>query len=139
MPARTSKFNILVPAAVAVVALTALALWMGRGTGKPLSLRVPGTDQAPGSDSSGHGKAILAGKLITGTGKPSNRSGSWPQFRGPDHDGISKATTPLAHSWEATGLRQLWAVDVGDGYAGPVIHNGRVYLMDYDLANKQDA
>jgi outer membrane protein assembly factor BamB len=33
----------------------------------------------------------------------------------------------------------LWSVEVGEGYAGPAVHKGRVYLMDYDREKKQDA
>jgi outer membrane protein assembly factor BamB len=33
----------------------------------------------------------------------------------------------------------MWAVDVGEGYAGAAVRNGRVYVMDYDREKKQDA
>jgi outer membrane protein assembly factor BamB len=33
----------------------------------------------------------------------------------------------------------LWAVDCGEGYAGAAVREGRVYLMDYDAGNKQNA
>ena len=32
----------------------------------------------------------------------------------------------------------LWSVDVGEGYAGAAVLEGRVYLMDYDQANQAD-
>ena len=34
---------------------------------------------------------------------------------------------------------ELWSLDVGDGYAGASVLNGRVYLMDYDRDKRQDA
>jgi outer membrane protein assembly factor BamB len=139
MSARTPKLTVWIPIAVGVVAMAILAAWLAIGSGKPLAIRVPGTDQAPGSALAGYANAILAGKLISSEGKPAAQSGAWPQFRGLDHDGISKDTTRLARSWEPSGLRQLWSIDVGDGYAGPVVLNGRVYLMDYDPVHKQDA
>jgi len=134
-----SQVYTLVPAALGVVAVGVLIVWIASGTGKPLALRVPGTDQAPGSELGSRGNAILAGKLLRSNGKPGAAMGAWPQFRGPDHDDISKASTHIARSWEATGLRQLWGIDLGDGYAGAAILNGRLYLMDYDVARKQDA
>ena len=106
---------------------------------QPLALRVPGTDHAPGADSATYTNAVLTGKLLLSTGKPGVGLGAWPQFRGVDHDGISKAERHLARSWDTSGPRSLWGIDVGDGYAGAAIHRGRVYLMDYDHANKQDA
>ena len=139
MPASASKKYILVPAALGVLALAVLIAWLASGSGKPLALRVPGTDKAPGSEPGARGNAVLAGKLLHSTGKPAAASGAWPQFRGPDRDNISKASTRLARSWEPGGLRELWATDVGDGYAGAAILNGRLYLMDYDVARKQNA
>src|SRR6266404_6008553 len=100
MRAQILKVNILVPIALGLIALVALAIWMGSGPGKPLAIRVPGTDQAPGADLGSRGNAILAGKLVNSNGKPAAGSGTWPQFRGPDRDGISKASNQLARSWE---------------------------------------
>ena len=45
---------------------------------------------------------------------------------------------PLAQSWPAEGPPVLWSVDVGEGYAGAAIDSGRVYLIDYDGANRAD-
>jgi outer membrane protein assembly factor BamB len=33
----------------------------------------------------------------------------------------------------------LWSVDVGEGYAGAAVSDGRVYVMDYDREKRQDA
>lgn len=55
----------------------------------------------------------------------------WPQFRGPNRDGISKATG-LMRSWPEGGPRVLWSAEVCQGYAGPAIVDGRVYFNDYD-------
>lgn len=135
---RSKKF-ILVPAALGLLALAVLIAWLASGTGKPLAMRIPGTDHAPGSESGARGNAVLAGKLVASTGKPGTNSGAWPQFRGPDHDNISKSSTHLARAWGSGGLQELWGTDVGDGYAGAAVLKGRLYLMDYDVARKQDA
>src|SRR5512135_2110160 len=55
----------------------------------------------------------------------------WPQFRGPDRSGISKATG-LLRAWPEGGPRQLWTTPVAQGYAAPAICAGRVYFNDYD-------
>lgn len=52
----------------------------------------------------------------------------WPQFRGPGRDGVS-AEKGLAASWPADGPKELWRVELGDGYSAPVIAAGRVYTM----------
>ena len=134
-----AKAMFLLPGALGLLALVAFALWFGRGTEKPLALRVPGTDHAPGAEGGTNGNAVLAGKLARSDGQPANLPGAWPQFRGPNRDGISTETTSLARKWEPAQPRELWGIDVGDGYAGGTVLNGRVYLMDYDREKKQDA
>jgi outer membrane protein assembly factor BamB len=134
-----AKTTYLIPGALGLLALVAFALWFGRGTDKPLALRVPGTDQAPGSEGGTGTNAVLAGKLVPSDGQPANLPGAWPQFRGPNRNGASTETTALARTWQPGQPRELWGIDVGDGYAGAVVLNGRVYLMDYDREKKQDA
>jgi outer membrane protein assembly factor BamB len=56
---------------------------------------------------------------------------NWPQFRGPNRDGISRETG-LLRKWPDGGPNVLWKVDACQGFAGPAIFNGRVYLNDYD-------
>ena len=100
---------------------------------------MPGTDQAPGGELGGNANPVLAGKLVRSDGQPANLPGAWPQFRGPNRDGISRETVSLARAWQPSEPRELWAIDVGEGYAGAAVLNGRVYLMDYDRDQKQDA
>lgn len=53
----------------------------------------------------------------------------WPQWRGPDRNGISKETG-LLKSWPATGPKKLWSVkDLGDGYGTVSIKGDRIYLQ----------
>jgi len=56
-------------------------------------------------------------------------SSDWPQFQGPNRNGISPETG-LAMTWPETGPRVLWKVAVGVGYAGPVVSDGKVFLLD---------
>ncbi len=82
---------------------------------------------------------LASGLTVPGPGEPSILPGSWPSFRGPERDGVSRETTPLLETWPAGGPPVLWSVEVGEGYAGPVIEDGRVYLMDYDREAQADA
>jgi outer membrane protein assembly factor BamB len=128
----------LAPAVLALLGILALALWISRNPNKPLALRVPGTDQAPGSESGAEGNAVLAGKLIRGEGQPAKTAGNWPQFRGSQRDAISRERG-LSRLWQPSEPRELWSVEAGEGYACAAVFNGRVYLMDYDREKKQDA
>lgn len=56
-------------------------------------------------------------------------AGNWPQWRGPDRDGISKETG-LLKEWPAEGPRLLWkAGGLGDGFSTPAVVNEGVYLI----------
>jgi outer membrane protein assembly factor BamB len=98
----------------------------------------------PGADHSGGGStaaAKLVGEFKKGadfSGTPSDYPGAWPNFRGSNHDAVSPETVRLARNWGTAGPRQLWAVELGEGYAGPAVRNGRVYLLDYDRENQAD-
>jgi outer membrane protein assembly factor BamB len=134
-----AKRPFLLPGLAAIVAVAALILWLTRGPDGYLTLRLPGTDQAPTSGAGAKSNPVLVGKLIPSDGKPAELPGGWPRFRGHDGDAISKESTSLLRTWEASGPRQLWATDVGEGFAGAAVLNGRVYVMDYDREHKQDA
>jgi outer membrane protein assembly factor BamB len=53
---------------------------------------------------------------------------AWPNFRGPDHNGISKETGWSA-SWPAGGPKKLWKAKVGIGFASFAVSNGKVYTV----------
>jgi outer membrane protein assembly factor BamB len=55
----------------------------------------------------------------------------WPQFLGPERNSTSPETN-LLRSWPRNGPELLWTVAVGRGYGGPVIKDGKVYLLDRD-------
>ena len=58
----------------------------------------------------------------------------WPQFRGPRHDGISPEKG-IRKSWRPAP-KQLWKVAMTDnGYSGPAVAGGRVYIIDHQGKN----
>ena len=131
------KFAPWLPAIVAVMALAALSLWWTGGVDRGVVKRVPGTDAPPGVDATALANPAQTGKVTSGPGQPANLPGAWPQFRGPARDGMSASPPPLARSWPTDGPPKLWTVPVGEGYAGPAVEAGRVFLMDYDREAKQ--
>jgi outer membrane protein assembly factor BamB len=73
-------------------------------------------------------------------GTPSKLPGSWPAFRGPNHDNIGADSVPLASRWPKGGPPVKWTVpDLGEGYSGPSVHAGRVYLQDYDVKLREES
>jgi len=125
---------------LALAAGAILAVWLTVPVRAPVDLRIPGADRPAGLATSSESSDVFArGVLTTGTGKPFGSEGAWPQFRGPQGDGISRETFALSFQWPEKGPPVVWAVEVGEGYAGPIISQGRVYLMDYDREKQRDA
>ncbi|HKV35866.1 MAG TPA: PQQ-binding-like beta-propeller repeat protein [Pyrinomonadaceae bacterium] len=54
---------------------------------------------------------------------------NWPQWRGPNRDGVSKETG-LLKQWPADGPPLVWkAIGAGRGYSSFSVANGRLYTM----------
>ncbi|TMQ33361.1 MAG: PQQ-like beta-propeller repeat protein, partial [Planctomycetota bacterium] len=60
------------------------------------------------------------------------RAEDWPQWRGPERDGVCHETG-LLESFPARGLQVRWRVPVGWGFSSPVVAQGRVYLADSEV------
>jgi hypothetical protein len=55
----------------------------------------------------------------------------WPQFLGPERNSTSPQKN-LLRAWPESGPDHLWSVNLGIGYGGPVVKDGKVYLLDRD-------
>jgi len=61
-----------------------------------------------------------------------NRADDWPQWRGPNRDGVWRETGIL-ETFPPGGLKFLWRVPVGPGFSSTVVAEGRVYLIHSEL------
>src|SRR5688572_7663082 len=53
----------------------------------------------------------------------------WPQWRGPERNGVSQETG-LLKEWPQGGPKLLWQVkDLGEGYSTPAVVGDRLYLI----------
>ena len=50
----------------------------------------------------------------------------WPQYRGPNHNGISTETMP---TWPKGGLRPLWKAPTPNGFSSFVVADGRAFTL----------
>jgi len=121
----------------AIIFLALFSWWVFAAPSYITPERVPGMDNRPPmkpiSDS------VFIGENFDSLGQFDRMvSGSWPRFRGNDFDNISKDATPLAESWDTAGPPVLWQTTLGEGYSGPVVMNGRVYILDYNEKRKAD-
>ncbi|MCX6335428.1 MAG: PQQ-binding-like beta-propeller repeat protein [Bacteroidia bacterium] len=124
---------------IAVVLLSAVLVWWLIDNHYPadIVLRVPGMDNRPKMEP--RPDTVIIGEFLDTLGKFDGVVyGEWPRFRGSDFDNINKDTMPLAESWDSTGPPIVWKVSLGEGYAGPVVKNGRVYILDYNERRKAD-
>jgi outer membrane protein assembly factor BamB len=62
------------------------------------------------------------------TESKATRPGDWPQWRGPNRDGLS-LETGLFKMWPDAGLPMLWKQPIGRGFSSSAIVNGRLYTM----------
>lgn len=58
----------------------------------------------------------------------------WPQWRGPERNGVAAQSPPLAEAWPNGGPRRVWQVEAlmddgkETGHSSPAVASGRVYL-----------
>ena len=65
----------------------------------------------------------------------SARADDWPQWLGPQRDGVWRETGILV-KFPSNGPPLRWQTAIGAGYAGPAVADGRVYVTDRKLAPK---
>jgi hypothetical protein len=123
----SGKKIILVAGLVISVFIAVLSWWLLKDQPLDVSERVPGMDHrpklVPRSDS------VIIGQNFDTLGSIDEiMPGDWPRFRGTGFDNISRDTTPLRDKWDTAGPRIVWRTTLGEGYAGPAVHNGRVTL-----------
>ena len=138
MQGKSNRFLATLPVLASLAALTAVVAWWISSSEGEFKLRLPGADASP-DETRVDGNPTLGGKVIPGAGQPTSLPGVWPQFRGPNRDGTSTNAFNLSRDWSNKPPRELWSLDVGEGYAGPAVRNGRVYLLDYDRDRRQSA
>ena len=55
-------------------------------------------------------------------------AGDWTQWGGPAQD-FQSVASGLAAEWPESGPKQLWSRELGAGYSGILIEDGRLYTM----------
>jgi len=56
----------------------------------------------------------------------------WPQFQGPDRNGISQEDD-IARIWPEGGPTMLWNRSLGKGFGGAAVRDGEVFVLDREL------
>ncbi len=61
------------------------------------------------------------------------RADDWPQWLGPQRDGVWREDGIL-EKFPKEGLKPRWRTKIGEGYSGPAVAGGKVYITDRLLA-----
>lgn len=132
--------SIGIPVLLAWVGGVVLWIWLSGDWAGPMERRIAGLDrqQGPLVHLPETKTTLQPGQPIFSAGQPSKLSDSWPCFRGPNRDGISRESLPLADQWPPGGPAVVWQRQLGPGHAGAAVAQGRVFVLDYDVAAQAD-
>lgn len=67
---------------------------------------------------------LLSAIVVMGAAPPAG----WPQFGGPDRN-FTVGAAGLAEGWPATGPKELWRRDLGEGFSPVAADGGRLFTM----------
>ena len=73
-------------------------------------------------------RPIFLALVVAGLALPVNGE-DWPQWRGANRDGQWQEAG-LIEKFRSSELAPKWRVEIGSGYCGPTVAQGRVYVMD---------
>jgi outer membrane protein assembly factor BamB len=134
---RHKKTIIAITVGTAILYLCAILWWHIYTPMEHLSIQEPGADNRP------EGTARSASDVVIGEffffyaeGSPSPLTGKWHCFRGSDYKNSVQTGRQIDFS---SDFQVQWKVETGEGYAAPVIYNGKVYFLDYNEELSSDA
>ncbi len=64
------------------------------------------------------------------------RADDWPQWRGPQRDGVWRESG-IVEKFAESQLPIVWRAPLGPGYSGPTVADGRVFVTDRQVEPKQ--
>ena len=79
---------------------------------------------------------LLAVVALSSFGGAAQKSGTlwWPQFRGPNSSGLGEGRPPVHFGPDQN---VVWKIAVGAGLSSPIVWDDRIFLTEFDHANKQ--
>jgi outer membrane protein assembly factor BamB len=134
----TKKTVRLVTIATATLYAGILAGWHFYSPGRNVALQAPGADNRP-PETARRADDVRIGEFFMRYGDDLDlpaTTGQWACFRGETFTNVVDAAEDVTPGEEDYPV--VWSVETGEGHAAPVIHNGRVYFLDYDEALSSD-
>ena len=72
-------------------------------------------------------KLLLAGVTSIASLFPNAKAGDWPQFLGPQRNGVATNESSIK-DWKTNSPDRLWHSNVGSGFSAPIVQGSRLYL-----------
>jgi outer membrane protein assembly factor BamB len=94
-----------------------------------LAIQAPGADNRPEGMARSINDVLIGEYFMNYDDVSSGLTGKWTCFRGEQSNGIIVASETLNIS--SADYPILWSIATGEGFAAPVIYNGRFYFLDY--------
>lgn len=127
----------LITAGVAVLYAVLIVGWQLYPSAGRFTLQEPGADNRPEGTARSVDDVLIGEFFMKYSDAESGLTGKWANFRGDGSDNILVTSDRIDTS--PVDFPVLWSVDTGEGYAAPVIYNGRVYFLDYNESLNSDA
>ncbi|RPJ05401.1 MAG: hypothetical protein EHM28_12190 [Spirochaetaceae bacterium] len=122
-----------------LMAAGGIVFWFTGTSAYPISPDLPGRDNKPASLAAASSGEVKIGEyFLRFSAEPLPDKYSWPRFRGTQYDNIAHESIALPDSWETSAPKIIWNAELGEGHSGPAVHQGRVYILDYDEQRKAD-
>ncbi len=147
-----NKKQILISIGLVVVYIAVLIAWHCYDPTDNFKLAMPGADNRPQATARKADDVIIGEFFMkeeqTPNSNPSTLNsklsphaggfrGSWPCFRGSNHDNIASNANGMSLMKDA--FKEMWTLKTGEGHASPVISQGKAYVLDYDEQLSSDA
>ena len=78
---------------------------------------------------------VLCAAAVFALAVPPGYADDWPEIRGKGRRGVWQETG-IVDAFPAEGLTVRWRTPIDPGWSGPVISDGRVFLMDFTRAER---
>lgn len=111
--------------------------WHLQSPSQDLEILAPGADNRPAGLARKADDVKIGEFFMRYNEVNSGLTGQWNGFRGEGSSNIVRTDEKLNVSSQEFPVQ--WTVETGEGHAAPVIHNGKVYFLDYDEKLSSDA
>ena len=119
-----------------LIYLCAILWWHIYTPMEHLSTQEPGADNRPVGTARSIDDVLIGEFFMRYAEGSSTLTGQWLCFRGSDYRNIVHTDNQIDFSSE---FQVQWKAETGEGYAAPVIYNGKVYFLDYNEQLSSDA